>query len=214
MDLSGYDAMWYQSELSKALAVIDALEAENARLRADLAAERETTEQLGDRVEMGIEHLQKACRRLRDLAESRRKDNDKLRADLAAALAAAQWTPVVQGTYNMGSGEVEVMEDNTLGIMGADEVGEDACATLAIGDAHAFCARNPAAKVWRPVVGVNVRCACGSPDCKQSIYQSLFLDSHLALRVGQISSDGYIHLPPGKALCELVGPNTAGEGDV
>ena len=36
MDINEYDAMWYQSELSKALAVIDALEADNVALHREI----------------------------------------------------------------------------------------------------------------------------------------------------------------------------------
>jgi len=73
-------------------------------------------------------------------------ERDALRAQLAAAQAAGDWRPCEDGTYIIGSGQVDVMEQNTLGIMGADEVGEDAYATLALDADHAFCRRDPQAQ--------------------------------------------------------------------
>ena len=144
-------------------------------LLAELAVEKATNEQLSDRVSMGIDHLQKWLRMLRELVESRRKDNERLRAQLADANLARQqlseglhnlkvmydaaceaipkgpWRPVAEG-YSFVDDEVNrriVVSKKDVYLYFHYETTEEMNTTLAdwfnLPDNLAFCCRVPAA---------------------------------------------------------------------
>lgn len=207
---------WEQrgTEASLRLTTADAIKAQQERdtLRQQLADEQATTAQLGDRVEMGIDHLQRSCRRLSELAENRRKDNERLRADLAAALAAAQWQPLTDGEIDLASAgdatgvESILLRDGKvwLNVFVGDE-DDTVPVLLGLPDDIALSRRNPAAQVWRPVADG----ALGPGETLKQNGRVVVFDYD---DMWGHSSNSW-HLPPGKALCELVTADDAAESE-
>lgn len=153
-------------------------------------------------------------------------DNSRLRADLAAALAAAQWTPVEDGfgreevTFGGRHTERISVTEDWLNVAWRPETGEFERASFQLPDDLRLCRRgNPlgvAAQVWQPVVDLEYDCQCDDCRAPDAWRWQLYVngDSIGIVDPANGDDDRYVVLPPHLALCELVRRVTAGEGDV
>lgn len=170
--------------------------AERDALHADLTAARSALRQRND------ETLDlRAALDAADLCIARRD------AQLAAARATVQWQPVGEQesyTYTDANGVMVYLEDRHY----MELVHNDSEMVAILDVDHAFCRRNPDARVWQPVAnGTIAKCACQdgqvSPRCTARLEAY-----ELGLRYRNGDMADVVELPPGMALCELV---TAGE---